>query len=54
MAQEKLHSIVEQRNQDRFGFSVWVGVFRGRFFFQSFSVDDWSMFKTDLKIALNE
>lgn len=29
-AQQNPHSIVEQRSQGRFGFSVWAGVFRGR------------------------
>lgn len=29
-AQQNPHSIVEVRNQGRFGFSVWAGIFRGR------------------------
>lgn len=29
-AQQNPHVIVEERNQGRFGFSVWAGVFRGR------------------------
>ena len=29
-AQQNPHSVVEERNQGRFGFSVWVGVYRGR------------------------
>lgn len=29
-AQQNPHSVVEQRNQGRFGFSVWAGIYRGR------------------------
>lgn len=29
-AQQNPHVVVEQRNQGRFGFSVWVGIFNGR------------------------
>lgn len=29
-AQQNPHAVVEQRNQGRFGFSVWAGIFRGR------------------------